>query len=456
MLEEFITDFKAWAESFGAKPNGVNCVYRENVKDDAFTKGGAYFGFIQPDEAPSGSYHDFSLVVFPDDERGKWLVSLCVGSLGFKEDYDLAAQPGIRRLFAKLVSENGYNKPSFLDIETPLPKAFVSKEPNFVNFVKSYSSVISACEIIDPTTIEGQNKVKGFLATYAQIREWPINKALRDAVQKGIQDALVKKDEKDDIQEVTTLLEHRKYVVLQGPPGTGKTRMTKLLASGMKAKTFFTQFHAETSYADFVWGIRPTLDSDQLKYESRDGVLIQSIKYAINNPQQKVILIIDEINRANLSNVLGPVFYLFEYQMDASDVVIKLRNDLELNAPPSNLYVIATMNTADRSLAVVDFALRRRFAWYTLWPKAIQSPRFMHNYYDAIASIFEQYASDEELNLQPGQGYFLADSEEEMKKRLKYEIMPLIKEYLTEGLLTSAKNAFSNYFASQIKEELFL
>lgn len=184
--------------------------------------------------------------------------------------------------------------------------------------------------------------------------------------------------------------------------------------------------------------------------------MIQSIKYAINNPQQKVILIIDEINRANLSNVLGPVFYLFEYQMDASDVVIKLRNDLELNAPPSNLYVIATMNTADRSLAVVDFALRRRFAWYTLWPKAIQSPRFMHNYYDAIASIFEQYASDEELNLQPGQGYFLADSEEEMKKRLKYEIMPLIKEYLTEGLLTSAKNAFSNYFASQIKEELFL
>lgn len=75
MLEEFITDFKAWAESFGAKPNGVNCVYRENVKDDAFTKGGAYFGFIQPDEAPSGSYHDFSLVVFPDDERGKWLVT---------------------------------------------------------------------------------------------------------------------------------------------------------------------------------------------------------------------------------------------------------------------------------------------------------------------------------------------------------------------------------------------
>ena len=89
-----------------------------------------------------------------------------------------------------------------------------------------------------------------------------------------------------------------------------------------------------------------------------------------DNPKQKVLLIIDEINRANLSNVLGPVFYLFEYQSGVRNVRVKL-GDMELEKLPDNLHVIATMNTADRSLAVVDFALRRRFAWYTLRPHEI-------------------------------------------------------------------------------------
>lgn len=454
-MEAFIESFKEWAVSFGAKLDGQDFVFRSNVKSEAFQSGGAYFGFIQPNEAPSGPYYDFSLVVFPDNKDGKWLVSLCVGSQGFKNDYNLAAQPGIRRLFSKLISDKGYNKPNYSDIESPLPRDFVNSEPNFVNFTKSYSSFISACEIIDPKTYIGQNKVKGFLATYAFIREWATNKAHRKAIQDSILNALVKHNNRDETIEVKVLLEQRKYLVLQGAPGTGKTRLAKLLARDLHAKTFFTQFHAETSYSEFVWGIRPTLASEKLTYESKDGTLLEAIKFAISNPQQNVVLIIDEINRANLSNVLGPVFYLFEYQMEASDVTIRLGEDLLLTALPKNLYVIATMNTADRSLAVVDFALRRRFAWYTLWPKAIQDSKFHSKHFDAIASLFEQYATDEELNLQPGQGYFLASNEEEMKNRLRYEIMPLIKEYLTEGLLSSAKNAFSNYFTTQIDEEMF-
>lgn len=454
-METWIESFKEWGASFGAKSDGQDFVFRSNVKSDAFQNGGAYFGYIQANEAPSGAYYDFSLVVFPDNEGGKWLVSLCVGTLGFKNDYDLAAQPGIRRLFSKLISIDGHNKSSYLDIETPLPRAFVSREPNFIKFAKSYGNVISACEIIDPTTTDGQNKVKGFLATYALMRNWASNNAHRTSIQKSIQNAMVKHEKQDDVNEIKALLEQRKYLVLQGPPGTGKTRLAKLLAQDLHAKTFFIQFHAETSYSEFVWGIRPILATKDLAYEAKDGILLQAIQHAIRNPQQNVVLMIDEINRANLSNVLGPVFYLFEYQMDASDVSIQLGEDLSLTALPHNLYVIATMNTADRSLAVVDYALRRRFAWYTLWPKAIQTFNFHTKQFEAIASLFVQYATDEELNLQPGQGYFLANNEEEMNNRLRYEIMPLIKEYLTEGLLASAKNAFSNYFASQIDEELF-
>ena len=170
-----------------------------------------------------------------------------------------------------------------------------------------------------------------------------------------------------------------------------------------------------------------------------------------------MLLIIDEINRANLSNVLGPVFYLFEYQSGMRNVEISV-GDMKLTKLPDNLHVIATMNTADRSLAVVDFALRRRFAWYTLRPHEItpeSGKKFMDGCYNKFADIFFQYATDDELNLQPGQSYFIVTEqtqekeEEEMKERMIYELMPLIKEYLAEGYLLKAKDAFCDLFLKE-------
>ena len=117
---------------------------------------------------------------------------------------------------------------------------------------------------------------------------------------------------------------------------------------------------------------------------------------------------------------------------------------------PENLFVIATMNTADRSLAVVDFALRRRFTWLTLKPHKIQDINFQEGYFNDFDSLFQKYATDDELNLQPGQSYFIAKDEEEMKTRLEYEIMPLMKEYFNEGYLLKAKDEFSNYFYNKL------
>ena len=113
------------------------------------------------------------------------------------------------------------------------------------------------------------------------------------------------------------------------------------------------------------------------------------------------------------------------------------------------------MNTADRSLAVVDFALRRRFAWYSLKPKAIDSQHFFTEDFSQVQEIFDWYATSNELSLQPGQGYFLANTEAEMTNRIKYEIFPLIKEYLQEGLIRSAKEEFNNYFSTRINKSLF-
>jgi 5-methylcytosine-specific restriction protein B len=185
------------------------------------------------------------------------------------------------------------------------------------------------------------------------------------------------------------------------------------------------------------------------------GSFTQALKYAFENNNEKVILIIDEINRANLSNVLGPIFYLFEPKMDVSNVEIEISPNFKVKKLPENFFVISTMNTADRSLAVVDFALRRRFAWYTLKPKAIDSKYFFKEDFSRIQEIFDWYASSSELTLQPGQGYFIADSEAEMKNRIRYEIFPLVKEYLQEGLLRNAKEEFNNYFSTRINLSLF-
>ena len=192
----------------------------------------------------------------------------------------------------------------------------------------------------------------------------------------------------------------------------------------------------------------------QPQFKAKTGILYQAVKYAIDHENEKVLLIIDEINRANLSNVLGPVFYLFEYQTGKRDVIISV-GDMELTQLPDNLYVIATMNTADRSLAVVDFALRRRFAWYTLRPQEItpgDGRTFMKETYNKFADIFFLYATDDELNLQPGQSYFIVGTDksaEEMKERMIYELLPLMKEYLTEGYLLKAKDAFCDLFLKE-------
>lgn len=141
--------------------------------------------------------------------------------------------------------------------------------------------------------------------------------------------------------------------------------------------------------------------------------------------------------------------------MDSANVEIEIAPNLKISKLPENFHVIATMNTADRSLAVVDFALRRRFAWYTMKPRAIASKQFFEDDFNKIQEIFNWYASSSELSLQPGQGYFFAESDEEMKNRIRYEIYPLIKEYLQEGLIRNAIEEFNNYFLSRINLSLF-
>lgn len=456
-IRQFI---KEKAEQFGAKvENEFNKPYieRNNTKQEALKDNGAYFGFIHPEEDPSGPFHDFSLTIFPNEINKPWLICLGIGSSGFKNDYELATYPGLRRLFSNLINERGFYKSDFSDIETSLPKTITGNSDlqHIKNTIKTYSKVLPVCQIVDnPESTEGKEIITAFVAGYAKLREWPSNKEHRKAITEALEPFL-KKEEIDEAEEIENLLNERRFIVLQGPPGTGKTRTAKLVSSKIKAKTFFTQFHAETSFSDFIYGIKPDVKNKVLSYIENLGSFVEALKYAMEHKTEKTVLIIDEINRANLSNVLGPIFYLFEHKMEDSDIEIEICPGFKINQLPQNFNVIATMNTADRSLAVVDFALRRRFAWYTLKPKQINSKQFYKEDFSRIQEIFDWYATSNELLLQPGQGYFISSSDEEMNNRIKYEIFPLIKEYLQEGLVRNAKEEFNNYFTTRINQSLF-
>ncbi len=184
-IREFI---KEKADQFGAKiDNEFNKPYieRNNTGPEALNDNGAYFGFIHPEEETSGPFHDFSLTIFPNEQNKPWLVCLGIGSSGFKNDYELATYPGLRRLFSKLMNQKGYCKSDFADIETSLPKSITGNLDlqHIKNTIKMYSKVLPVCQIVENPESEGGKKIiAAFAAGYAKLREWPTNKGHRDAI----------------------------------------------------------------------------------------------------------------------------------------------------------------------------------------------------------------------------------------------------------------------------------
>lgn len=171
------------------------------------------------------------------------------------------------------------------------------------------------------------------------------------------------------IDDVVALLEDRRQLVMYGPPGTGKTFLTLQIAAALAPdpdRVRVVQFHPAYSYEDFFEGLRPrTTANDQLVYELTDGPLKSFAQQAAADSRRRThVLVIDEINRANLPKVFGELLFLLEYR----DRRITTMYGKEPFSLPDNLLIMATMNTADRSIALVDAALRRRFHFVPLFP----------------------------------------------------------------------------------------
>ena len=249
----------------------------------------------------------------------------------------------------------------------------------------------------------------------------------------------------------------KKQVIFQGPPGTGKTYVARELAkhlAGSKERVTLVQFHPSYSYEDFVQGFRPTLTkSEQPSFELKDGPLLRMAEAAREEQERakkegedpaKFYLIIDEINRGNLGKILGELYFLLEYRNEE----VRLQYSDEPFKMPGNLYIIGTMNTADRSIALVDMALRRRFYFVEFHPdkppvqgllgrwfeKHPTTPNGLSDDVIRAVSAANKNLRDKlgERNAAVGPSYFMGDNLDEGKvKRIwEHNVLPYIEEHL--------------------------
>jgi 5-methylcytosine-specific restriction enzyme B len=252
--------------------------------------------------------------------------------------------------------------------------------------------------------------------------------------------------EEEKYNTITSLLRYKKNIILQGPPGVGKTFVSKRLAyslMGVKdsSRIEMVQFHQNYAYEDFVMGFRPDKHGFSLQY----GIFYDFCQKALENPGEDYYFIIDEINRGNLSKVFGELFMLIE--RDKREEYVTMGYSKKKFTVPSNVYLIGTMNTADRSLAQLEVALRRRFAFVTLepafnekWYKSVQelgvSADMLQRITNTVTKINHEIVNDFQL----GQGYaighsFFTGKPDDMDEAawyqgvIMFEIQPLLEEY---------------------------
>jgi 5-methylcytosine-specific restriction protein B len=415
-------------------------------------EGVPYAGLVNPDNPPSGPYGGTSVVWFPSRDGGS-LIDFGVGTRGLAPDEGILTRPGHRRRVTGLrryLARQGVDTwvkadPSALG--TAVPRTTRDRYPGFEHVFKRYGAELYACAVVPRDLERARMIVQAFLDVLAFERGWQVMKAHEreyDAFHAALRDDLFASP---TAKEVDRLLRSRRFVVLQGPPGTGKTRMAdEIRRRFFDGRGMTVQFHPAVTYEDFVVGLSPDARERTLRFDVRPGWLLEAARAAQEGP---FLLVVDEINRADLGKVLGEAIYLFEPGEVGGERPRRIRLPHPANGEtefsvPTNLFVLATMNTADRSIASMDLAVRRRFAFVTLPPDraavAARGVDMATRAFDLVTDVFVEHAPGDALHLLPGHAYFLVKDVRELAERLRFEVIPLLDEYLQQGLLGPASN----------------
>jgi 5-methylcytosine-specific restriction protein B len=276
---------------------------------------------------------------------------------------------------------------------------------------------------------------------------------------------------------IQSIMERKKQVILYGPPGTGKTYWARIAALELAAGAMFglpfsglsedqkqqilngdtstgarvqiCTFHPAYGYEDFLEGYRPAAVNDQLIFERKDGVFKKICQDARQNPNQKFYLIIDEINRGDIPRIFGELITVLEADKRATPILLPISG--EIFTVPPNVYLIGTMNTADRSIALLDTALRRRFGFIELMPDSsilgnsmLEKSLPLGPWLDALNERILENIGRDARNLQIGHAYLLENGRPvsdfaKFVKILQEDILPLLEEYCYEDYAALAK-----------------
>lgn len=308
------------------------------------------------------------------------------------------------------------------------------------------------------------------------------------------------------VAQAAQLLKHKHNIILQGAPGTGKTYNTAAIALSVLGITdidltdhekvmerykslqdnqiFFTTFHQSLDYEDFVEGLKPYVQTDEtgqsigVTYKPEDGIFKRACRAVQTDESNElpVVLILDEINRGNISKIFGELITLLEADKregSSHPIQVTLPYSKLPFSVPLNLYIIGTMNTTDRSTGSLDYALRRRFAFVTLksnveviekYYDGIQNPNLksiavaLFNDIKAFIENPQHLSSELDIDdLMVGHSFFMAATEQELFYKIRYEVIPLVNEYINDGILNvkadEKKKAFQAWESLTIIEK---
>jgi 5-methylcytosine-specific restriction enzyme B len=459
---------EAFATLFGAPdgryPKSASKAATLRAPEMSQDSGVPFAAYIHPSNPSSGPYSGLSFVIFPVPNEPS-LIGLVVGTQGLSPDEAILGRPGHARKVQAICSwlnrRNGmgtlvaWTKQDPTRTDISVPESIQRAWPGYKSIFDRYGKELYALYRPTDDRAGTETALSAFLDLLFEERGFQPMAGSQDSsqsIQAGWFEHLMPSVEHS---QVASLLNTRRYVIVQGPPGTGKTMMaTDLVREHYGGFGRTIQFHPNTTYENFIGGLAPALSTIEfgLRFAPVGGFLLEAASQAVRDPSRKYLLHVDEINRADLGKILGEAIFLLE--ANNSDRKIDLPYDF--GEPfhrtfflPPNLHILGTMNSADRSIAIVDVAVRRRFAFVSLWPRMSVVDQhgcpLMQTAFRNLVSIFVEHASEDAFSLVPGHSYFLESDSDRAKQSLRVNLAPLLEEYLAQGYVSGFAEPIRSY-----------